>query len=214
LLTDQKILGAIKRAKAEAKVIALRDAGKTPGLELRISYNGTASFALVYQANGDPVRKRFKLGQYGTAYGLADARRDAEGIRGRQHDGIDPVEQRGKIKAEQRREAEERKARAEADAKRITVRQLSRLFLGAKAGMPWEARYSQILNMNVLPVIGDRPARRHHPRRHAACRRYGGRAWGHGPSAANLRGRPCHAQMGRHARLHHRRALARRGVAR
>jgi integrase len=149
VLTDQAIKAAIARAKAERRTIAVRDTGKTRGLECRVSYGGTASFALLYKVDDD--ERRLALGTYGSRYSLADARKDAAAAHADRGRGIDPVAAREATKAEQRKQTEERRKAEAVDRRRVTVKELCDLFLKAE---PRHRSYMQIVSLNIAPKLG------------------------------------------------------------
>lgn len=85
-LTDR----AAQAAKAEpGKRLELWDA-KCPGLCLRVSENGSKAWVFRYRTL-DGRQPRLKLGDYSTAYGLKEARRDAEATRVQVRNGVDPA---------------------------------------------------------------------------------------------------------------------------
>jgi integrase len=85
-LTDR----AVQAAKAEkGKRLELWDA-KCPGLCLRVSENGSKAWVYRYRT-ADGRQPRLKLGDYSTAYGLKEARRDAELTRVQVRAGADPA---------------------------------------------------------------------------------------------------------------------------
>jgi integrase len=158
VLTDSKIKAAIARAEAEDKPVAVYDAGKTPGLELRANPGGRASWAYLYRPPGAKNRHRYRLGEYGTAFGLAEARRRAAELRDKRTAGIDPLAHRNQLtRAQMETEAAQRNKEAE-EAARITMAKLAELFIAANEGLPWVKRYQQILTLNVVPILGARPA--------------------------------------------------------
>jgi integrase len=158
MLTDGKIKAAIAKAAAEERPIAVYDAGKTPGLELRANPGGRASWTYLYRPLGAKNRQRYKLGEYSSKFGLAQARRRAAELRDKRTAGIDPLAHRNQVQAAQLAAEAARKAKKAEEAARITVKRLAELFLGAKAGMSSVVRYRQILAYNVLPSLGARVA--------------------------------------------------------
>jgi integrase len=158
MLTDGKIKAAIAKAASEERPIAVYDAGKTPGLELRANPGGRASWAYLYRPPGAKNRQRYRLGEYSTKFGLAEARRRAAELRDKRTAGVDPLAHRNQVQAAQLAAEAARKAKEAEEATRITVKQLVEVFLAAKADMPWVGRYRQILAYNVLPLLGVRVA--------------------------------------------------------
>jgi integrase len=158
MLTDTKIKAAIAKAVAEKRPIAVLDAGKTPGLELRANPGGTASWAFLYRPPGEKNRHRFPLGLYSSENGIAKARRAAAELRTKRTAGIDPLAERNQRVADQLAAEAARKAKEAADAARITVAKLVELFLAAKADLAWAKRYRQMLEFNVIPLLGTRIA--------------------------------------------------------
>lgn len=151
MLTDQSIKQAISRAKADGKVIAIRDAGKCKGLELRVTTKGTATFAYVYKDGG--AIRRLWLGNYGSAFTLADARRATEIAQGKRAAGIDPVAECEAIAAKQKQDAAERKALEEEQARRIIFDKLADLYFG---GTDKHRTYRQMYDLNLSPALGKR----------------------------------------------------------
>jgi Arm DNA-binding domain len=72
---------AYRRGKSLCYQIPVYDAGKTPGLELRANPGGRASWAYLYRPPGAKNRHRYKLGEYSTKFGLAEASRRAAELR-------------------------------------------------------------------------------------------------------------------------------------
>jgi integrase len=157
-LTDAKIKAAIARAKHEKRAIAVYDGGRTPGLELRANPGGLASWAYLYRPPGARNRQRYRLGEYSVTFGLAEARRRAAELRDKRTAGIDPLAHRSEHQAAQLEAEAARKAREAEQAKRITVAKLAELFLGTKSEMPWVRDYRQMLDHDVLPLLGARVA--------------------------------------------------------
>lgn len=156
MLTEQKIKGAIHRASKEKKIIAMRDGdGGVAGLECRVSYKGTASFAYLYRREGSTVRQRLYLGEYGPDYSLAKARRDAKIAQGRRAEGADPIADRELKNAEVRKAADKAKAEEEAAARAVTIAELAQLFIASREG-PWASKYKSILERRALPILGKR----------------------------------------------------------
>jgi integrase len=149
MLTDQQLKAAILKAKAEARDIAIKDTGKTRGLEFRASYAGTASFAFTYTKDGK--RKRFNLGRYRPGFGLSEARQEAERLRIRLRDGVDPVLERDGALAAQRKAEAERKAREEAERSRVTLDQLADEYF---AGTDQRDVYRMKYRLNLAPSLG------------------------------------------------------------
>jgi integrase len=154
MLTDSKIKAAIAKAVAKERPIAVYDAGKTPGLELRANPGGRATFAYLYRPPGAANRHRYKLGEYSTTFGLADARRRAAELRDKRTTGIDPLAHRNQLLAAQLEAETARKAKEVEEAARITIAQLAERFFAAKADLAWAPRYRQIIEFNVLPQMG------------------------------------------------------------
>ncbi len=110
---------------------------------------GMKSWAVRYSRNGRV--KKVTLGPY-PALSLAEARRRALGIAASVANGGDPAEEK---KAE-------RKAAARAPDVVRTVRTIADEFLkrhtDEKNGARWAAETKRILDRNILPAIGDKPA--------------------------------------------------------
>jgi integrase len=159
MLTEQQIKGAIHRATKGKKVIAMRDGrGGVAGLECRVSYKGTASFAYLYRREGSKVRQRLYLGEYGPDYGLAKARRDAKIAQGKRAEGADPIAERELRNTEIRKAAHKAKTEEAAAARAVTIEELAKLFIASREG-PWAKKYKAILERRALPVLGKkRPA--------------------------------------------------------
>jgi integrase len=158
MLSDQLIKGAIQRAVKEKRVVAIRDgAGGVAGLECRVSYKGTASFAYLYRRDGSTVRQRLYLGEYGSDYSLAKARRDAKIAQGQRAQGLDPIADRELKQAKQRQAEREVIAEEEAAARAVTLEELAKLFIASRDG-PWAKKYRAILEKRALPVIGKKRA--------------------------------------------------------
>jgi integrase len=158
MLTDGKIKGAIAKAEKEGRPIAVYDAGKVAGLELRAYPGGRASFCYLYRPPGAANRQRYPLGHYSSTFGLAEARRKVSELRDKRAAGIDPLAHRNQITHAQLEVEAARKAKEAEDAARITVARLCELFLAAKAELPWIKRYREIVNHDIVPTLGTCPA--------------------------------------------------------
>ena len=132
-LTDAEVRGL----KAEAgKRLVIYDA-KARGLCLRIS-PASKSWSFIYRPKGDLRQKRYTIGDY-PAWSLADARDKALALRRRVQDGGDPV-----LEAKLRRDA-------------LTFAKLVDRYMTGHAKKLRSAReYQQLLDKDVIPVIGDR----------------------------------------------------------
>lgn len=132
-LTDVEVRGL----KAEpGKRLVVYDA-KARGLCLRISPS-TKSWSFVYRPKGDLRQKRYTIGDY-PAWSLADARDKALALRRRVQDGGDPV-----LEAKVRRDA-------------LTFVKLVDRFMSGHGKRLRSAReYQQLLDKDVIPVLGDR----------------------------------------------------------
>lgn len=155
MLTDQLIRGAIRRARANKKIVALRDAGGVAGLEVRVSYGGSASFAYVYRRAGEKSPRRLYLGEYSSQYGLSEARKDAKIAQGQRAQGNDPISSREVRQAELKAAETALAAEALEQQRQLSVTSVSDLFLASRDG-PWTKRYRQILNLHILPEFGSR----------------------------------------------------------
>ena len=104
-LTETAINKARREAVEHAKRADLADPGQ-PGLRLRIAAGGTCLWTLVCRDSSGQVR-RFSLGAY-PGIGLAQARRDARGLREDVRKGRDPTAEKRarKAKAEARKNAD------------------------------------------------------------------------------------------------------------
>ena len=111
-LTESAIRSAIKRAKDGNRRVELTDA-QTPGLRLRVTAGGGASWGLACRDQAKAMR-RYKLGDY-PAITIAKAREQARELRGDVRRGADPI-------AEKRAKAEANRAKAE--RKESTVQRL------------------------------------------------------------------------------------------
>lgn len=157
-MIDSKIKAALAKAKAEQRPIAVYDAGKTPGLELRANPGGSATWAFLYRPPGAKNRHRYKLGEYSARFGLAEARCRAAELRDKRTAGIDPLAHRSQLLAAQLAAGATRKAKKAEEAARITVARLAELFLADKSDLAWVKRYRQIIALNVLPLLAARAA--------------------------------------------------------
>lgn len=110
-LTDAGIKAAIERSKAAGgrDRIELRDS-RQPGLILRVSGTGAATFYFVYRRRGKPQPIRFRLGAY-PHLTLADARNMVAQQRGEMVKGLDPAARREVERQEQVRLAARAKFR-------------------------------------------------------------------------------------------------------
>lgn len=153
-LTDAQISAAMRQAKAKAKTIIVRDTGRTKGLQLVITGNGTASWSLLYTPRGGTARKRLLLGRHAGNYGLVRARLDAGEHIAEIKRGGDPVVIRVIEAAKVRDEAQKQKAQAEALARRITVSRLCELYFAHRDGEPGMEKAKRIVDHDVVPVIG------------------------------------------------------------
>jgi integrase len=138
----------VRKTAPTAKRQEIAD-GQTPGLYLLVQPTGGKSWAVRYSRNGRV--KKVTLGSY-PALPLAEARRRALSIAASVANGADPAEEK-KV---------ERKAAARAPDVVRTVRTIADEFLkrhtDEKNGPRWAAETKRILDRNILPAIGDKPA--------------------------------------------------------
>ncbi len=133
LLTDKRIKGL----RADEGRFEIRDA-KVTGLVLRVTASGAKTWSVQYRVKGKPGTQRETLGPY-PRVSIADARGRADAILKRVSAGGDP------------------KADAKARRARMTVRELAERYLELHAKpskRSWRGD-EQMLNLSVLPVIGD-----------------------------------------------------------
>ncbi len=120
--------------------------GQTPGLYLLVQPSGAKSFACRYSRDGRV--KKVTLGPY-PSLSLAEARRQALQLAAQVANGGDP-------------QAEKKAARRVVLARARTVRMIADEFLkrhtDEKNGPRWATETRRILDRNVLPAIGDKPA--------------------------------------------------------
>ncbi|HWK32121.1 MAG TPA: integrase arm-type DNA-binding domain-containing protein [Hyphomicrobium sp.] len=149
-LTDK----AVAAAKAlPGKRLELWDTG-TPGLCLRVSEGGRKMFLYRYRTI-DGRQPRLTLGAYSSAYGLAEARADADRIKVQVRDGEDPA-------------GEKRRERTAARAQPLkTFDDLADAFLTASELGHWKPRKKRkrertisderaILKRHARPTLGER----------------------------------------------------------
>ena len=153
-LTDAQISSAIRRAKTDGEVIVMRDTGRTRGLQLVIQASGTATWSLLYTPRGGTTRKRLLLGRHEGRYGIVQARLDAGEHIAEIKRGGDPIVAREIEAAKARDEAHQRKTKAEALARRITVARLCELYFAHRDGQPGMEKAKRIVDHDVVPVIG------------------------------------------------------------
>lgn len=153
-LTDADIGKSIKKAKADGRTIIARDTGKTPGLQLVVTANGTATWSWLYTPKGEIKPRRIKLGRHAPGFGLVQARLAVGALREKVSKGIDPATERETAALEQRRALEAARAEATAEKQRITVTKLSELYFAARHGDAGMDRVRGIIEFSVLPVIG------------------------------------------------------------
>ena len=144
MLTDV----SVRKAAPTTKRQEIAD-GQAPGLYLIVQPSGSKSWAVRYSHGGKV--KKVTLGGY-PALPLLEARRRALGIAAGVANGADPAEEK---------KAERNAAEREPDAVR-TVRVIVDEFLkrhtDEKNGARWAAETKRILDRNILPAIGDKPA--------------------------------------------------------
>lgn len=101
-LTETAIASATRKAAETGKRLELADSF-LPGLRLRLTPTGGRGWILgMRDAKGKP--RRFQLGEY-PALGIADAREKAKDLRNDVKDGVDPIQDARKRKAEAEAEA-------------------------------------------------------------------------------------------------------------
>ena len=124
-------------------------AGGAPGVYLIVQPTGMKSWAVRYSRGGKV--KKVTLGPY-PALSLAEARKRALGIAADVSNGGDPVKEK----------KTERQAVARAPDQVRTVKAIADEFLkrhtDEKNGARWAAETKRILDRNILPAIGDKPA--------------------------------------------------------
>jgi len=128
------------RRKLGSLVVTYRDT-KSPGLLCLVSPSGRKTFALRYRQHGTGKPRKVTLGQF-PGLSVEGARRKAERLLGRIHDGADPV-------------AERRAGRAAG-----TVAELGEHYLNASAGRlkPSTVRlYRDLLRLHIGPALGALP---------------------------------------------------------
>lgn len=168
-LTDKDIAQGVRDAQTSGRTVILRDTGRTPGLQLVITSNGTASWSLLFTPKGEAKPVRLKLARHGSrddrgaAYGLVQARLEAGALRERIARGENPMVERQQAAIEERAKLDEMRAeeaarKAEADrlARRMTVTKLAELYFAARANDRGMKRMRQMIEFSVLPVIGTR----------------------------------------------------------
>lgn len=84
--------GGFDRRKLGSLVVTYRDT-KSPGLLCLVSPSGRKTFALRYRQHGTGKPRKVTLGQF-PGLSVEGARRKAEQLLGRIHDGADPVAER------------------------------------------------------------------------------------------------------------------------
>ena len=144
MLTDV----SVRKTAPTAKRQEIAD-GQARGLYLIVQPTGGKSWAVRYSHHG--TVKKVTLGPY-PALSLAEARRRALGIAASVANGADPATEK-KV---------ERKAAERAPDVVRTVRMIADEFLrrhtDEKNGARWAAETKRILDRNILPAIGDKPA--------------------------------------------------------
>jgi len=139
---------SVRKAAPTARRQEIAD-GQARGLYLIVQPTGGKSWAVRYSRDGRV--KKVTLGPY-PALSLVEARRRALGIAASVANGADPAEEK---------KAERKAAAGVPDAAR-TVKTIADEFLkrhsDEKNGPRWAAETKRILDRNVLPAIGDKPA--------------------------------------------------------
>ena len=98
------------------------------GFGLRVTVGGSKSYVLQYRMKGKPAR-RMTLGAHGSPWTTEGARKEAERRLIKIRQGIDPVEEERRIAEALRQEAEERRLKAEEEARaRVEAERQVQLF--------------------------------------------------------------------------------------
>lgn len=153
--TEAMIAKTKARAQQERRTIEISDKASkggskaVPGLRMRASYGGSASFFLIYRSRVDGRSKRMLIGKH-PGMTISDARKRAIALRGEIAQGHDPIEDQREQWASRERKRLEAEEEARALAERMTVRELAERFLSAKAELRWEKRYRQMLTYNLI----------------------------------------------------------------
>jgi integrase len=140
--------------------------GGVPGLELRISSNGTRSWRLLYRLPGSSRRRSMKLGRY-PDLNLSDARKLATDKLALAGDAKDPREERRKrsraldLTVRMAVEAYLRACQADNDVKTVADKRsaLTNALIAPHGHLPLQ-RLDRKLALGVLDSLSDRPALR------------------------------------------------------
>jgi integrase len=147
-LPENKKTNMIKLAAIDGKQTDYKDSGRdrVSGLVLRVSPTGSKSWALTARRPGHKNPSRFTLGDY-RYLTLTEARNKAHKFKADLRDGIDPIADKRKRRAEA----------AETKEEPDTVRSISVRFLKhCKKKNRTAGEQERIIAHDVLPVWGDR----------------------------------------------------------